>query len=397
MIALDLCGATTALLFILAVQIQSIALIYIATFLQQSLTGLCDPSRTAMVALLARNEHDLKMATTLAGLAWSAVAAFGSATGGFLVAALGLKPCFLLDSLTYLSSAILLTLLRGQYVAAHTHHYDHQNPETAPSSTREHHDHPPRYSWEHYVGQFWHGIRYIRTTFFGPLVFLNGSASLVYGGFAVLNVAIAERGSLEGRSLRLGTLYMCIGIGCWVGPLVFDRFTDISKPVTLQLACLYCFAFFLTGACTMFGISHSFWVLCLLTSWRSAGSAALWISSTLLLQKFSPPSMLGRVMAVENIFNLTCEAFSAYMTGILRDRVRLSVEEASLVLAGVSASLTIFWSIYHWNGGGARAFRDSIGMTESQNIIHKELSMAHTEPVKDDDEVDAEHTALLSR
>jgi len=44
--------------------------------------------------LLVPSEEELKKATTMAGLAWSVMAAFGSATGGFLVTLLGLRACY---------------------------------------------------------------------------------------------------------------------------------------------------------------------------------------------------------------------------------------------------------------------------------------------------------------
>jgi len=94
MISLDLLGALVALLFILAVERQSISLIYLATFLQECFAGLYEPSRSAIIPLLVPSEEELKKATTMAGLAWSVMAAFGSATGGFLVTLLGLRACY---------------------------------------------------------------------------------------------------------------------------------------------------------------------------------------------------------------------------------------------------------------------------------------------------------------
>lgn len=94
MIALDIAGAVVAWLFILAVQWQSIGMIYAAAFLQECLSGLYEPSRSAFIPLLAPEEAELKKATTLVGMAWSFIAAMGSASGGFLVSLLGVRYCY---------------------------------------------------------------------------------------------------------------------------------------------------------------------------------------------------------------------------------------------------------------------------------------------------------------
>lgn len=94
MTVLDVAGAICALFFVLACQLNSISLIYLATFLQQSVAGLYEPSSSSIVPLLVRNEQDLQKATILAGLVWSAITAFGAAASGFIVDALGSRTCF---------------------------------------------------------------------------------------------------------------------------------------------------------------------------------------------------------------------------------------------------------------------------------------------------------------
>jgi Transmembrane secretion effector len=102
MIILDLCGAVTPLFFILATVLEShaspyygIAMIYFATICQECVCALYEPCRTSIVPLLVTgNDNDLKKATTLTGVAWSAVAAFGSALGGFATSYFGARTCF---------------------------------------------------------------------------------------------------------------------------------------------------------------------------------------------------------------------------------------------------------------------------------------------------------------
>jgi MFS family permease len=94
MISLDVAGAICALFFVVACQLKSISLIYLATFLQQCIAGLYQPSSSSMTPLLVSDDKELQKATTLAGLAWSGTTAFGAAASGFIVYALGSRACF---------------------------------------------------------------------------------------------------------------------------------------------------------------------------------------------------------------------------------------------------------------------------------------------------------------
>jgi Na+/melibiose symporter-like transporter len=94
MIVLDIIGAVVAWIFILAIELKSIPMIFLATFLQECVAGLYEPSRSAIIPLLVPEDEGLKQATTLAGLSYSCVAAFGSASGGIMVALFGIRTCY---------------------------------------------------------------------------------------------------------------------------------------------------------------------------------------------------------------------------------------------------------------------------------------------------------------
>jgi MFS family permease len=94
MIILDIIGAVVAWLFILAIELQSIPTILLASFLQACVAGLYEPSRSAIIPLLVPENEGLKQATTLSGVAYALVATFGSASGGFLVSLFGIRTCY---------------------------------------------------------------------------------------------------------------------------------------------------------------------------------------------------------------------------------------------------------------------------------------------------------------
>jgi MFS family permease len=94
MIFLDICGAICALFFLVAYHLQSIHLIYITTFLQQSIAGVYHPCSSSIIPLTVSDDKSLQKAIILSELAWYAMSAFASSAGGFLVSAFGARNCF---------------------------------------------------------------------------------------------------------------------------------------------------------------------------------------------------------------------------------------------------------------------------------------------------------------
>jgi len=198
------------------------------------------------------------------------------------------------------------------------------------------------------------GINYLRSKPWGPFVLLKFCAALIYGAADVLNVSYSERGlddgddamtTEESSSQRLGILFAFVGIGCFIGPIVADPFTDMDRSESLERMC---WISFLSMAVGCYGLSQveSFGWVCVMTSVRSAGSSIVWIDSSLLLQKFASNNMLGRVMAVDYALATLSEAFSAMAGGMLQDDVGMSAEDVSLIMAVVGLVTLVVWGVY---------------------------------------------------
>ena len=63
--------------------------------------------------------------------------------------------------------------------------------------------------------------------------------------------------------------------------------------------------------------------------------------------------MLGRVMAVDVALGQLTEAASAYVCGVLLDKVSLTAPEVSFVFGSFGALCMLVWGWYHFSGGGA--------------------------------------------
>jgi hypothetical protein len=264
-----------------------------------------------------------------------------------------------IDSATFLASAYLLWQVNGEYNVSK--------------------DDSDRMG-QHSVANGWQsikdGVRYLCSSFFAPLVFLKGTCALAYGACDVLNVVLSEQGDGRDKDKKLGILFSLVGTGCLLGPLLTEPFLDMERPSTLQLSCVLSFGITAIGYLG-WSFESSFWVISVFALIRAAGTSIIWINSTLLLQKFSTPKMMGRVLAIDFAIALLAESLSAYYTGVLLDKEGLSTYQVSFLLAIFSLVLTVVWSVYHISGHGAIKYQkdDSTDSTKSgeQDTDHSSL------------------------
>ena len=94
MIMLDAIAAILPLLFIIALNFQSILILYIVLLLQGIVAALYEPCRSAIVPLIVPDSEEQQKANTLTGLAWSSMTAIGSGLGGYIMAIVGVQGCF---------------------------------------------------------------------------------------------------------------------------------------------------------------------------------------------------------------------------------------------------------------------------------------------------------------
>ena len=95
MILLDVCGSISSIFFIIAYNMKSLPLIYIATFVQECIAGLYQPNFSSMIPMTTKGDDiQLQKATTLSGIVWSSMVMIGSSLGGLLVSTVGSNNCF---------------------------------------------------------------------------------------------------------------------------------------------------------------------------------------------------------------------------------------------------------------------------------------------------------------
>lgn len=351
LIALDMCGALCAGLFVLALEYESIPLLYVATAFQQCIAGLYAPSHSAIIPQLVESDAQLKKAATLEGVTWSAMQAFGAAASGWMVDAIGIKMCFVVDGITYAVSALFLTFVKGSFnVSEREVDKNNESSSDTPSETS---------PWSMLL----EGYQYLKGSYFAALVLLKGTAALGFGACDILNVAFSEQSEgddhiLVSANRKLGILFSLVGAGCLLGPLSAEPWVHVERPQTLQVSCILGFGLSAIGYFGWASIHH-FWSICLFTLLRAAGSSNIWIHSTLLLQKFSDEHMLGRVLAADYAIALLGEASAAFLCGYFMDHHKSwTPYDMSWVLAILTSGISIAWLLYHLSGRGACQHKD---------------------------------------
>jgi hypothetical protein len=152
------------------------------------------------------------------------------------------------------------------------------------------------------IGEGWRamleGWRYVRARENGDvaaLVCMKCCAALVWGAIDVLNVRFSEQPSMQlgDSSTTLGFIFAVVGLGCFLGPLAMNRLVPPWAPA-LRWGVAASYALFFLGLTLMLA-APNLALLLASTLVRSAGSATLWVYSTLLMQQRVPNQLLGRM------------------------------------------------------------------------------------------------------
>lgn len=365
MVSLDVLGAVIALFYLISFWLQSIPILYICTVLQQCVTGLYEPSRSAIVPMLV-SETYLPKATTLTVLVWSTMTAIGAFLSGMVVDTLGIPACFWIDSATYLASGCLLACATGRYSAtdgleekkkvkilvedSSSTEESFSDGEEFPSSKLEvrlKEDSSSRHRSTSSMQMIFDAYHHLISSPHGPTVLIKGCGALLFGSSDVITVVFAERdGVLDSK--RLGWMFAAVGIGCLLGPAILDHTWKAHSSGALHAwrwASSVSYGVIGIGY-FMVGFHDRYWLKCAWNAFRASGSSVLWIDSSLMLQTTMPQELLGRVMAIDLALATAGEAVSAIAGGIILDRGLLSADGLAVFLGGVGLLLCLIWLLY---------------------------------------------------
>ncbi|MDQ3753823.1 MAG: MFS transporter, partial [Acidobacteriota bacterium] len=211
MIISDVVRAVVVLGFLFIRRPDQVWIIYALTVLQLAASTFFEPAKSAVIPSLVA-ERDLVTANAISSVTWSSMLTLGAALGGFVTGWFGTDAAFVIDSLTYLASALLVAAV------------------VFPAR-------PRRPKSKLTVGKALgltdtlEGIRYVRTR---PRVLALLAVKPAWGlggGILALLAVFGEKIFPIGGSaaIGIGVLYAVRGVGTAVGPIASRILLDETR------------------------------------------------------------------------------------------------------------------------------------------------------------------------
>src|SRR5713101_5146821 len=111
MITSDLIRAIVVLGFLFVRRPDQMWLIYVLTVIQLAFSTFFEPAKTAAIPSIV-SDRELLAANAISSVTWSAMLTLGAAIGGFVAGWFGTDAAFVLDSLSFVASALLIASVR---------------------------------------------------------------------------------------------------------------------------------------------------------------------------------------------------------------------------------------------------------------------------------------------
>jgi predicted MFS family arabinose efflux permease len=351
MIASDLLRAATVLGLLLVREADDVWLLYVLTVTQFALSSLFVPARTAVLANVVK-KHELVAANALDSLTWSTMLAFGAFAGGVVAARFGVAEAFVMDALTFVLSAVLVSrisiLVKDGAIK--------DVPGTAGLGVPAPEPTGPSGGWLDFLD----GLRYLRgQPFILGLALVKAAGSLAWGAINVVEITYAEEifplqsawvmaryEDLDPGTATLGIVYVVSGLGTGLGPLLLRRWLG-DAPMRLRWAISAGFGMLILGTAWL-SVAGSLASFSGATLVRTIGSGTIWVFSAAMLQMIVPDRVRGRVFAFEFAMLTLTQSISTLWAGLIgQDRLGLDVRQIALSMSGVAAVMAFLWLVFH--------------------------------------------------
>jgi MFS family permease len=306
MIAADI-GRFGVVLAMLFVRSRSMVwLVYPLLLAETCMVAFFEPARSAVIPNIAA-EDEVLVANTLSSATWSVNLMIGAAVGGVVAAFFGRDTVFVLNALSFLTSAFLISGMRFAEPHAES---------AAPLRPRDLVDYSPVLE----------GIRYIRRhPTLLPAVFAKAGELMVGPSWVIFTVMGAREFAVHGRGvdaaggamLGMSILLGGRGLGAMVGPVVAARWAGRSDH-RLRLGILFGYLTIAAGFAVL-GASRSVWMAAACAMVAHAGGSTVWVFSTTLLQFHTEDRFRGRVFSADLGLGSLTFAVTAFLAGRFLD------------------------------------------------------------------------------
>ena len=317
MIASDAARALVVLGFLFVRRPEHVWLVYVLTVLQLAFSAFFEPARSAAVpSVVAR--RDLVAANSISSVTWSAMLTLGAAVGGPITDWFGTDAAFVIDSLTYALSAVLIAALRLPPRPARPKKRLTLARALGITDTVE----GLRYVWRR--------PRVLALLLVKPAWGLGGGILTLMPVFGEKVFRVSLHAGVGGAALGMSALYAARGIGTALGPVLTRRFYSETRA---QMQRAIGVSFVVGGAFyILFGLAGSFTAALAWLAIAHMGGSVLWVFSSVLLQSNVEDEYRGRVFGAELTLMTLSLAASNYATGEALDRFQISPRAVAVAI-----------------------------------------------------------------
>jgi len=319
MLASDLIRAVLVLGFLLIDEAHEVPLLYLLIASVTVVGSVFQPARSASLPNVT-SRRELLTANALSAATWSTMLAVGAALGGFATEWLGTDAVFLIDSGSYLVSAlfILRTVIPQQT----------DRPEPGPVVATA-------------VANIVDGWRYLRRhPRCGRIAFTKAAWSLGGGAMVYMLTLLGAEVSPTASATAIGILFAVRGVGTGVGPIVGRKlFLDArSWPAVIGANLLLSGLAYALLSRLPFG-----WLVLAPILVAHAGSGANWVFANVLLQRRTEDRYRGRVFATEWLLLMTADTISILAASTILEAGWLGLRGTFLAFAAVQVVCSAAW------------------------------------------------------
>jgi len=343
MIAADVARFFIVLAMLFVRSRSMVWLVYPLLLAETTMAAFFEPARSAVIPNIAAMD-DVLVANTLSSATWSVNLLIGASVGGVVAAFLGRDIAFVLNALSFLTSAVLIRRMK----------FDEPHAAGAPRlRARDLVDFSPVLE----------GIRYIRShRTLLPAVFAKAGELMVGPSWVIFTVMGAGEFAMRGHGLDAAggaMLGMSIllggrGLGALAGPLIAARWAGHNDQ-RLRLGILIGYLTVALGYSSL-GASHSVWTAAACAMVAHAGGSTVWVFSTTLLQLHTEDRFRGRVFSADLGLGSFTFATTAYLCGRVLD-VGIS---ARIVATATGIVMLVPAALLAW---ALRAYRSRVVVT----------------------------------
>jgi MFS family permease len=325
MIAADAVRAVVVLGLLLIQGASDVWLVYSLLAIEVIFASIFEPARNALLPNLTKPEEILA-ANAISSMTWSTALAIGAALGGAVTALLGRRVAFVVNSVSFLISALLIQRIQ----TIESHHHASMGFTATDRATQE-------------AGSLREGWSYLRRRPEIVTLVLAKTGMGMVGGMLLLLAYFGERiFPLAGYgALAMGLLYGVRGVGAAIGPLFGDHLTRGNQRRMWKSISL---SFFITAVSYLgFSRAPNLALAALAIFIAQMGTSNIWVMSTALLQLNVTDRFRGRVFALDLGLMMLAASVSNYVVGAGLDRPGIGARTMAAAMGAVLFIPAVLW------------------------------------------------------